>query len=398
MPSPDIVFQSTRDFQHFQRVRIWDEDIGGLAIERSPEDLAEELSFEWLQADGLGIATSIRHESFWEVDQFMGAQKVFRYLNQERIVFLLTVLLFVIFSLTLSNFLAAGNLLSLVRSVAVLGILGLGMLIVVLGRGIDLSLVATMAISVAWAMQLISDGMPVPLAMSIGLLFALGIALTTGILVAYAEIPPLFATLAMATFTYGFGRAHLITGTDVVYMPKNMGWIVSLGQGQWLGIPMPIVVAAAMVLVVYLFLKFTKIGAFIYAIGDNLQASRISGIAVRPMLVLQYVISGGIAFVAGIITATSVQSMNTRVVNSNMIYDVILVVVLGGVGLSGGRGNVRNVIVGTLLIGVLMNGMTIMDIQYTVQNVIKSLILLLAIIVDSVVNPRDEQTGQQGDI
>jgi ribose transport system permease protein len=114
--------------------------------------------------------------------------------------------------------------------------------------------------------------------------------------------------------------------------------------------------------------------------------------------VLQYVLSGGIAFVAGIITATSVEAMNTRIVNSNMIYDVILVVVLGGVGLSGGRGNVRNVIVGTLLIGVLMNGMTIMDIQYTVQNVIKSLILLFAIVIDSVVNPRDEQTGQQGDI
>jgi ribose transport system permease protein len=328
----------------------------------------------------------------------MSMQAVFRSLNQEKIVFILTVLLFVVFSLTLDNFLAAGNILSLLRSVAVLGILGLGMLIVVLGRGIDLSLVATMAISVAWAMQLIANGMPVAVAMSIGLLFALGIALATGILVAYAEIPPLFATLAMATFTYGFGRAHLITGTDVVYMPKNMGWIISLGQGQFLGVPMPIVVAAIILAIVYLFLRYTKIGAFIYAIGDNLQASRIGGISVRPMLVLQYVISGGIAFVAGIITATSVQAMNTRVVNSNMIYDVILVVVLGGVGLSGGRGNVRNVIVGTLLIGVLMNGMTIMDIQYTVQNVIKSLILLLAIVVDSVVNPRDEQTGQQGDI
>jgi ribose transport system permease protein len=328
----------------------------------------------------------------------MSMKAVFRSLNQEKIVFILTVVLFVVFSVTLNNFLAAGNILSLLRSVAVLGILGLGMLIVVLGRGIDLSLVATMAISVAWAMQLIANGMPVAVAMSIGFLFALGIALATGILVAYAEIPPLFATLAMATFTYGFGRAHLITGTDVVYMPKNMGWIISLGQGQFLGVPMPIVVAAIILAIVYLFLRYTKIGAFIYAIGDNLGASRIGGISVRPMLVLQYVISGGIAFVAGIITATSVQAMNTRVVNSNMIYDVILVVVLGGVGLSGGRGNVRNVIVGTLLIGVLMNGMTIMDIQYTVQNVIKSLILLLAIVVDSVVNPRDEQTGQQGDI
>lgn len=328
----------------------------------------------------------------------MQVQRLFRYLNQEKIVLILTLALFLIFSFTLNKFLSSANLLSLVRSVAVLGILGLGMLVVVLGRGIDLSLVAIMTISVAWAMQLIHDGVPLYTALTMGLAFALGIALCTGILVAYAEIPSLFATLAMATFVYGFGRAHLIVGTDVVYMPKSMGWIVSLGQGKLLGIPMPIVVAVVMALLVYLFLRYMKIGNFIYAIGDNLAAARISGIAVRPVLVLQYVLSGGIAFVAGIITATSVEAMNTRIVNSNMIYDIILVVVLGGVGLSGGRGNVRNVIVGTLLIGVLMNGMTIMDIQYTVQNVIKSLILLLAIVIDSLVNPRDEQTGQQGDI
>jgi ribose transport system permease protein len=90
--------------------------------------------------------------------------------------------------------------------------------------------------------------------------------------------------------------------------------------------------------------------------------------------------------------------MNMRVVNSTMIYDVLLVVVLGGIGLSGGRGNVRNVLVGTLLIGLLLNGMTILDISYTVQNLIKSCVLLAALAVDAVLNPRDEQTSQQGDI
>ena len=92
--------------------------------------------------------------------------------------------------------------------------------------------------------------------------------------------------------------------------------------------------------------------------------------------------------------------MNTRVYNSTMIYDVLLVVVLGGIGLSGGRGGVRNVLVGTMLIGILLDGMTILDIPYIEQNLIKSVILLVAIIIDSLVNPRDEQTAQQeqGDI
>ena len=319
-------------------------------------------------------------------------------LNQEKIVLLLTILLFAIFSIILPNFLQANNVLALVRSVSVLGILSLGMLVVVLGRGIDLSLVANMAISVAWSIQLVNVGMPVAVALTTGLLFALVMSTITGLLIAYAEIPPLFATLAMGTFIYGFGRAHLIVGTDVVYLPPDFGWVAQLGQGNVLGVPTPIIVAALLAAIIYSFLRVMKPGRFVFAIGDNAAAARIGGVAVRPMLVLQYAISGAIAFAAGVITATSVASMNTRVVNSNMIYDVILVVVLGGVSLSGGKGSVRNVIVGTLLIGVLMNGMTIMDVQYTVQNVVKSLILLLAIIADSIINPRDEQTGQQGDI
>jgi ribose transport system permease protein len=147
-----------------------------------------------------------------------------------------------------------------------------------------------------------------------------------------------------------------------------------------------------------LFLRFTKPGRLVYAIGDNLAAARISGAPVRTIVVLQYVLSASIAYVAGMITATAVASMNTNVSNSSLIYDVILVVVLGGIGLSGGRGGIRNVIVGTLLIGILLNGMTIMNIQYTLQNVIRSLILLAAIVLDGIVNPRDEQTAQQGDI
>ena len=319
-------------------------------------------------------------------------------LSQEKIVLLITVTLFVTFSVSLNGFIGANNILALLRNVAVLGILGLGMLIVVLGRGIDLSMVAIMAISVAWTIQLVGEGTPLGLALAMGYGFALAMSCISGTLVAYAEIPAIFATLAMGTFVYGFGRAHLITGTDVVYLPASFGWASQIGQGQLWGIPIPIIMAVCLAFVVFLFLRFSKHGWNTYNIGDNTPAARVTGIPVRPTMVMQYMMSGTAAYLAGLITATAVQSMNTRIVNSNMIYDVILIVVLGGVSLSGGRGNVRNVIVGTLLIGVLVNGMTIMDIQYTIQNVIKSLILLLAIISDSIINPRDEQTGQQGDI
>jgi ribose transport system permease protein len=114
--------------------------------------------------------------------------------------------------------------------------------------------------------------------------------------------------------------------------------------------------------------------------------------------VLQYVVSAVVAFAAGLLTAASLHSINTRIVNSTLLYDIVLVVVIGGIGLAGGRGGVRNVLVGAALIGILLNVMTIADIQLLYQNLIKAAILLGAIIIDGILNPRDEQTGQQGDI
>ncbi len=323
--------------------------------------------------------------------------KVFGRLSQEQIVFALAVLLCIGFAIALPGFLTTNNILNLVRSVSILGILGVAMGLVVIGRGIDLSLVALMAVSVAWSLELASSGVPIAQAVLIGLAFSLIVGSITGFLIAYVEIPAIFATLAMGTLIYGFGRYFLIS-LDVIYMPEGARHLLWIGQGTVLDVPVPIFLFAAVCLGGYLFLRYTRSGRYLRAIGDNLQAARITGVPARPIIVMQYVLSSLIGFIAGIVTAASVASMNTRVANSTYVYDVILVVVLGGIGLSGGKGSIRNVIVGTLLIGVLLNGMTIMDIQYTVQNVIKGVILLTAIVIDTILNPRDEQTAQQGDI
>lgn len=322
---------------------------------------------------------------------------IFGRLSQEQIVFGLAVLLCAIFAISLPGFLTPSNLLNLVRSVSILGILGVAMGLVVIGRGIDLSLVSLMAVSVAWALQLAAGGMPLPQAVAFGLGFSLIGGMITGTLIAYVEIPAIFATLAMGTLIFGFGQYFLYDLT-VVYLPDDARYLLWLGQGSLFGVPVPIYLFAAVCLLGYLFLRFTKSGRYLRAVGDNLEVARITGVPARPIIVLQYALSALIGFVAGIVTAASVASMNTRVATSTYVYDVILVVVLGGIGLSGGRGGIRNVIVGTLLIGILLNGMTIMNIQYTIQNVIKGVILLLAIVIDTILNPRDEQTAQQGDI
>ena len=230
--------------------------------------------------------------------------------SQEQIVFGLALLLCLGFAVALPRFLTTDNILNLVRSVSILGILGVAMGLVVIGRGIDLSLIALMAVSVAWTLHLIEGGMPLPQALAIGLAFSLFIGAVNGWLVAYVEMPAIFATLAMGTLVYGFGRYYLFD-LDVAYMPDQARHLLWLGQGTLFGIPVPMFLFAGVCFSGYLFLRYAG-RAYLRAVGDNLLAARITGVPTRPVVVLQYVVSSLIGFAAGIVTAASVASMNTR--------------------------------------------------------------------------------------
>ncbi|MFL9500204.1 ABC transporter permease [Rhodopseudomonas palustris] len=317
--------------------------------------------------------------------------------NQQEIVFVVFAVLFVAFSVFLPGFLSPENMLTLLQNVAVLGILGLAMAIVVIGRGIDISLIAALAVPPGLVLQMVQDGHSLTASLTVAALFSICFGLVNGWLIAYAEVPSLFATLATGLFVAGLGQAALFN-LDVVQWSSGMEGFEWLGQGTLLGIPMPVVMFAIACVVVFFLLRQTRWGAYIYAIGDNPYAARVTGIPSRPIIVLQYVLAALIGYFAGLVLAASVNSMPTRIFNSTMIYDVILVVVLGGIGLSGGRGGVLNIIIGTLLIGTMLNGMTIMDISYAGQNLVKGVVLLLAVITDSFLNPRNEETAQQGDI
>ena len=322
--------------------------------------------------------------------------KIFANMTQEVIVFLLAATMFVVASVLLNGFFQANNLIAIVRSVSVLGVLAVGMGIIIIGRGIDLSMVAIMAMSVAWYLQMMENGVPNGEALAYALAGVVAIGFVNGFLVAYADIPAIFATLASGYFVYGFARSQLIA-QDATPVP-NGHWIDALGQFQLVQVPVEVFFFSGVAFVAFLFLRFTKWGRYVYLMGDNFLAARNMGIPVRPMTVLRYIVSALFAFSAGILTASSLHSINVRVVNSNLLYDVILVVVIGGIGLSGGKGGMRNVVVGALLIGIMQNAMTIIDISNIYQNLIKSIVLLVAIVVDSLLNPRDEQTAQQGDI
>lgn len=317
--------------------------------------------------------------------------------SQAVIVTLLAVVMFIIFSFTLQGFIAPENLITLLRSVAVLGILGIGMAAVIIGRGIDLSMVPVMAVTVSVLFILVSKGIQMPVALLLTMGFALLLGALNGFLIAFVEIPALFTTLASGSIIFGVGQ-YFIFSNLTISAPESIGWLTGLGAGRIVGIPISILLFLSLIVIIHLLLKGTHKGRFIFAMGDNPLAARAGGVPVRPLIIVQYALVALLAFFAGLIMATAVGEMNTRIVYSNLPYNIILVAVIGGVGLSGGKGGMHNVLVGTLLIGILGNGMTIMDLTTTTQTIIQSLVLLLAIVIDGVLNPRDEQVSQQGDI
>jgi ribose transport system permease protein len=316
-------------------------------------------------------------------------------LSQEQIVAGITVVLLSVFAVALPGFATTSNLLGLVRSISILGILGLGMGLIVISRGLDLSEVATMA--GAWCVALIANqhGLPPFWTAVLAFVIAIGIGLANGVMIAFVEAPALFVTLATSFVIYGV--AYWIAPVYVVYAPQNAPALVFAGRGTLLGIPMPIFVFAAAALVMHAFLSRTSIGRFIYAQGDNPEAARLSGVALRPLIVLEYVLIATLAWLAGLVWIGQTGSMQMTIVNSTQVYDVILVVVLGGISLVGGRGGVLSVIVGCALIGTLLNAFTIMDVNNEVQNIIRGVVLLAAIILDNWLHPRDEETARQGD-
>lgn len=316
--------------------------------------------------------------------------------SQAGAVFGIFIIVTAVFSVALNGFLTVGNLLALARNVSVLGILALGMAIVVIGRGLDLSQVASMATSTAIAMTLMNAGVATPLALLIGLLLAVSVGALNGWLISVVEMPPLLTTLASGLAVLGTTRLTVVPHF-IVNLSAGHDDFLRLGGNIAGSIPVPILVFAATAMAVHFFLSRTVPGRWIYAHGDNPEAARLTGLPTRPLTMLEYGLCAAIGYVGGVVMISQTALMHLQVVESTLIFDVIMVVVLGGVSLVGGRGNVMSVAVGTLLVGVLLNGMTIMDVDVQTQNIVKGVVLLVAIVLDSLLHPRDEETSKQGD-
>lgn len=318
-----------------------------------------------------------------------------RSFGQERVVMSFALLLVAVFAVAVPGFGSWDNAMALLRSISVIGILGLGMAVVIIGGGIDLSQIAVALVSAGAAALLVNAGLNVPAALLAGLVVALLLGAANGAFVAWFGIPALFATLASALLFMGLARSTVMPSTIINLPPGGDASFLMLGA-NWFGIPVPAMVFAGCALAVHLFLSRTVPGRFVYALGDNPSAARLTGLPVRRLTVMTFMIVAGIGYLGGLVMVASTAMVDLGTAKSTMVFDVILVAVAGGVSLAGGRGGVASVLAGTVFIGVLLNGMSLLDVNSQVQTIIKGSLLLAAIVFDSRLRPQDEESEGQG--
>lgn len=291
-------------------------------------------------------------------------------------VFLILIIEFVIFSLANSSFLTPANILSVGRQMSFTGIAAIGMTLVMLTGGIDISVGSMLAMAGVLCAKLSADiGMPLAVAAILTLLLGALFGLVNGISVTRFRIPALIATLATQTILQGI--AYLITNAVPV---KNLSDTYKFfGQGYLFGIvPVPLVITIALFVLAWWYLDKTYLGRRVYLAGGNEEAARLSGINTKLTITSTYVLSGIFAAIAGILMAARLGSGQPSV-GSGFEMDVITATVLGGISVNGGKGKVVNVFVGACIMGVLANGMTMMNINQYLQWIINGLVLLFAV-------------------
>jgi len=291
---------------------------------------------------------------------------------------IVTILLFIFLSLASPYFLTGYNIQNIARQVAPLAVAAFGQAIVVITAGLDLSVGATIAlVSVFFAFGTLNYGMLAGIV--IALIIGTTIGLINGTLVSRFNISPFIVTLGMASVARGIALT-MTGGTPVHGMPPEFAMI---GTSSICGIPTPIVIAFLVFAVCFFMLMRTRLGRHIYAVGGNKEASRLSGVKVDWCIIKVYLICGLLAAIAGIILTSRVRSGQPTLGDGYELQSVAAVV-LGGVSLYGGRGNLVGVFFGVLFIGILGNGLNLLDVSSYTQQIVIGIVLILALIMDSV--------------
>lgn len=284
------------------------------------------------------------------------------------------IVLFVALSFASDNFFTADNLFKIGQQTAVTAIIAIGMTLVIITAGIDLSVGAVAALAGVGAALLMTDhGLAWPLATIAGVLIGALAGLVNGLLVSGVGMAPFLATLGMMSACRGL--VFILSAAAVYGVPRDFRL---LGQGEYGPVPIPLILLVVVAVVGHLVLSRTKLGRYAYAIGSNVDAARLSGIPVRRYLTAVYVIAGALAGFGGMIAASRVASGQPNF-GIALELDVIAAAVIGGASLAGGQGSVAGTLIGAFILALIRNGSVLLDINLFYQNVIIGLIIWIAV-------------------
>lgn len=288
------------------------------------------------------------------------------------------ILVSIVFSYLSPYFLTSRNLFNIFSQVSEIGIMAAGAALVIIIGGIDLSVGAVLAVTLMFNAWLYRDiGVPFPLAAAAGLMLGAFVGLINGILSTYGRIQPFVATLATMSACSGFAL-YITNGSPVTGFPAYFGAITTV---RVLGLPLELIILVLVYLIVAFWLHFRPSGRALYAIGGNEEVARLSGINTRKAKVMVYVTAGFLAAVAGLIVGSRLDAAHPTA-GINDLLSVIAVVVIGGASLAGGSGGMMGTFIGLLIIGVLRNGMALLNVSPNLQPVVIGIAIIIAVMLD----------------
>ncbi|WIF95449.1 ribose ABC transporter permease [Caminicella sporogenes] len=291
------------------------------------------------------------------------------------------VLFSIIISILNPRFLTVGNILNILRQTSINSIIAAGMTFVILTGGIDLSVGSILALTGAYAASMVSAGLNPFLAVIITLVIGAVIGILNGVIISKGKVQPFIATLAIMTFARGATLVFTNGKPISIGYEKNAEIFSKLGSGYFLQIPIPIYIMILVFALGYYILKHTRLGRYIYALGGNEEATKLSGISTDNIKLYVYGISGLLSALAGIIITARLSSAQPTA-GTGYELDAIAAVVLGGTSLAGGVGSILGTIIGALIIGILNNALNLMDVSSYYQFLAKGLVILVAVLLD----------------
>lgn len=291
----------------------------------------------------------------------------------------------VVFSLIVSlineRFLTSGNILNVLRQTSINSIIAAGMSFVIITGGIDLSVGSTLALSGAVAATLFAMGINPVFALLGALAVGAGIGFINGIAIAKGKLQPFIVTLATMTIFRGATMVFTDGKPISAGFEKNSEVLAYIGNGYLFGVPFPIILMIVVFAVGFFILTQTTFGRYVYALGGNEDATKLSGVNTDRVKILVYTISGFLAAVAGIIITARLSSAQPTA-GSGYELDAIAAVVLGGTSLAGGVGSILGTVTGALIIGVLNNALNLMNVSSYYQLLAKGVVILIAVLID----------------